>query len=61
MEAAGDKVNELLHYAFAGASFVFGRWRILAEKPDSFSLCHSATIVFMAAFFALLYHLASCN
>jgi CNT family concentrative nucleoside transporter len=57
MEAAGDKVNELLHYAFAGASFVFGP----LAQPDGkvgfvFAFAILPTIIFMAAFFAVLYH-----
>jgi CNT family concentrative nucleoside transporter len=58
MEAAGDKVNALLHYAYAGASFVFGP---LAD-PDGktgfvFAFAILPTIIFMASFFAVLYHL----
>jgi CNT family concentrative nucleoside transporter len=57
MEAAGDKVNELLHYAYTGASFVFGP---LAD-PDGktgfvFAFAILPTIIFMASFFAVLYH-----
>jgi concentrative nucleoside transporter, CNT family len=57
MEAAGDKVNELLHYAFAGASFVFGPLADPAGKTGFvFAFAILPTIVFMAAFFAMLYH-----
>ena len=57
MAAAGEKVNELLHYAFAGASFVFGP----LAQPDGkvgfvFAFAILPTIIFMAAFFAVLYH-----
>lgn len=57
MDAAGAKVNELLHYAFAGASFVFGP----LAQPDGkvgfvFAFAILPTIIFMASFFAVLYH-----
>jgi CNT family concentrative nucleoside transporter len=57
MEAAGEKVNELLHFAFAGAVFVFGP----LAQPDGkvgfvFAFAILPTIIFMAAFFAVLYH-----
>ena len=57
MSAAGEKVNELLHYAFAGASFVFGP----LAQPDGkmgfvFAFAILPTIIFMAAFFSVLYH-----
>jgi CNT family concentrative nucleoside transporter len=58
MEAAGAKVNQLLHYAYDGAAFVFGS---LADPggPSGFVFAFAIlpTIIFMAAFFALLYHL----
>src|SRR5277367_4176900 len=58
MEAAGDKVNGLLHYAFDGASFVFGPLADPAGKAGFvFAFAILPTIIFMAAFFALLYHL----
>jgi CNT family concentrative nucleoside transporter len=57
MEAAGDKVNELLHYAFAGASFVFGPLADPGGKVGFvFAFAILPTIIFMASFFALLYH-----
>jgi CNT family concentrative nucleoside transporter len=57
MEAAGDKVNELLHYAYAGASFVFGPLADPGGKVGFvFAFVILPTIIFMAAFFALLYH-----
>jgi concentrative nucleoside transporter, CNT family len=58
MSFAGDKVKALLDYALVGASFVFGS---LADPGASagfvFAFVVLPTIVFMAAFFALLYHL----
>jgi CNT family concentrative nucleoside transporter len=58
MDAAGHQVNELLHYAFAGASFVFGPLADPGGKVGFvFAFAILPTIVFMAAFFALLYHL----
>ncbi len=57
MAAAGEKVNQLLGYAYEGASFVFGS----LAKPGGpsgfiFAFAILPTIVFMAAFFAVLYH-----
>ncbi|HUS18251.1 MAG TPA: nucleoside transporter C-terminal domain-containing protein [Terriglobales bacterium] len=58
MSWAGDKVNTLLGYAQAGASFVFGS---LADPtaPAGFVFAFRVlpTIIFMAAFFAVLYYL----
>src|SRR5665213_3976654 len=57
MEAAGAKVNQLLHYAYDGAAFVFGS---LADPSGAsgfvFAFAILPTIIFMAAFFAILYH-----
>ncbi|HEX4122858.1 MAG TPA: nucleoside transporter C-terminal domain-containing protein [Verrucomicrobiae bacterium] len=57
METAGAAVNQLLGYAQVGASFVFGT---LADPGGSSGLVFAfyvlPTIIFMAAFFALLYH-----
>ena len=58
MSAAGDAVNKLLSYAFDGASFVFGS----LAKPGGpsgfiFAFVILPTIIFAAAFFAVLYHL----
>ena len=58
MQAAGDKVNQLLAYAQDGASFVFGS---LADPgaPAGFVFAFRIlpTIIFMAAFFAVMYYL----
>lgn len=58
MTMAGDKVNELLHYAYDGAAFVFGPLADPAGKDGFvFAFAILPTIIFMAAFFALLYHI----
>ncbi len=57
-QTAADAVNRLLSFAFAGSEFVFGA---LGAKNSSFgfSLAFQVlpTIIFIAALFALLYHL----
>jgi concentrative nucleoside transporter, CNT family len=57
MSVAGDKVKALLDYALVGASFVFGS---LTDPHASagfvFAFVVLPTIIFMAAFFAMLYH-----
>jgi CNT family concentrative nucleoside transporter len=58
MSAAGDKVKTLLGYSFAGSSFVFGD---LGSNTSHlgffFAFQVLPTIIFVSAFFALLYHL----
>src|SRR5207302_10371899 len=58
MAAAGDKVNQLLGYADIGSDFVFGS---LAhpDRPAGFIFAFKVlpTIIFISAFFALLYYL----
>jgi concentrative nucleoside transporter, CNT family len=58
MAAAGDKVKKLLSYSFAGSSFVFGD---LGSNTSHlgffFAFQVLPTIIFVSAFFALLYHL----
>src|SRR5262245_35247459 len=58
MQAAGDVVNRLLSYADAGSRFVFGS---LADPacPAAFVFAFKVltTIIFISAFFALLYFL----
>src|ERR1700739_4838432 len=53
----GDAVNRLLSYAFAGSSFVFGD---LGKQGShlgfSFAFQVLPTVIFIAAFFAVLYH-----
>jgi concentrative nucleoside transporter, CNT family len=55
---AGDKVKKLLGYSFAGSSFVFGD---LGSNTSHlgffFAFQVLPTIIFVSAFFALLYHL----
>ena len=56
-QKAGDVVNHLLSYAFAGSSFVFGD----LGKQNShlgfyFAFQVLPTVIFIAAFFAVLYH-----
>ena len=57
-EVAGDAVKKLLSFSFAGSSFVFGR---LGEKGSSlgffFAFQVLPTIIFIAAFFAVMYYL----
>jgi CNT family concentrative nucleoside transporter len=57
-EKAGSAVNRLLGYSFAGSEFVFGE---LGKKTSSlgfyFAFQVLPTIIFIAAFFAVLYHL----
>src|SRR5246500_1926641 len=56
-QKAGDAVNRLLSYAFAGSSFVFGE---LGKQGSSlgfyFAFQVLPTVIFIAAFFAVLYH-----
>ncbi len=51
----GDGVTRFLSYSFAGSSFVFGD---LGKKGPPFYLAFQVlpTIIFVAAFFAILYH-----
>src|SRR5713101_2094148 len=57
-QKAGDVVNQLLSYAFAGSQFVFGD---LGKQGSHlgfyFAFQVLPTIIFIAAFFALLYHI----
>lgn len=56
LASAGDAVNKLLSYTVAGSSFVFGD----LGKPGSpayFAFVVMSTIIFISAFFALLYHI----
>src|SRR5467141_3145641 len=56
-QTAGDVVNQLLSYAFAGSQFVFGD---LGKQGSHlgfyFAFQVLPTIIFIAAFFAVLYH-----
>jgi concentrative nucleoside transporter, CNT family len=55
---AGYYVNRLLAYAFYGSQFVFGELG-LKDSPQHFIFAFQVlpTIIFIAAFFALLYHI----
>jgi CNT family concentrative nucleoside transporter len=57
-QIAGDAVNKLLNFAFAGSEFVFGE---LGKRGSSFGFVFAfqvlPTIIFIAALFALLYHI----
>lgn len=54
---AGSAINKLLEFSFAGSSFMFGE---LGKKGSSlgfyFAFQVLPTIIFIAAFFAILYH-----
>src|SRR5574337_753385 len=56
-QVAGSAVNRLLSYSFVGSEFVFGE---LGKKGSSFGFYFAfqvlPTIIFIAAFFAVLYH-----
>jgi len=56
-QKAGDAVNQLLSYAFAGSEFVFGE---LGKRGSHFGFYFAfqvlPTVIFIAAFFAVLYH-----
>jgi CNT family concentrative nucleoside transporter len=65
-EKAGYYVNLLLSYAFYGSQFVFGELGLpsspspgFAASPEHFIFAFQVlpTIIFIAAFFALLYHI----
>src|SRR5208337_370329 len=57
-QVAGDVVNKLLNFAFAGSEFVFGE---LGKRGSSFGFVFAfqvlPTIIFIAALFAFLYHI----
>jgi CNT family concentrative nucleoside transporter len=58
LAAVGDAVNRMLAYAFVGSGFVFGD---LGKQHSSFGIIFAfqvlPTIIFISAFFAVLYHL----
>jgi CNT family concentrative nucleoside transporter len=57
-QAAGDAVNRLLSFSYAGSEFVLGE---IGKKTSLFGFSFAfqvlPTIIFIAAFFALLYHM----
>ena len=63
MTAAGSAVNKLLAYAFAGSTFVFGDLGAQHSKiattfgTNFFAFQVLPTIIFISAFFAVLYYL----
>src|SRR5229473_5695082 len=57
-ETAGFYVNKLLSYSYVGSEFVFGEiGKKVSSLGFSFAFQVLPTIIFIAAFFALLYHL----
>jgi len=56
-QKAGDAVNRLLSYSFAGSKFVFGDLGA-QRSPMGFFFAFQVlpTVIFIAAFFAVLYH-----
>jgi len=56
-QKAGDGVNRLLSYAFVGSQFVFGDLGA-QHSPMGFFFAFQVlpTVIFIAAFFAVLYH-----
>ena len=57
MTIAGDAVNRLLSYSFAGSQFVFGEFGArLSRFGVVFAFQVLPIIIFIAAFFAILYH-----
>ncbi len=58
LNLAGGAVNKLLSYSFAGSSFMFGE---LGAQHSSFGSIFAfqvlPTIIFISAFFAVLYHI----
>ena len=58
LAAAGGGVKQLLEYSFAGSKFVFGDLGA-KDSPMGFYFAFMVlpTIIFISAFFALLYHL----
>src|SRR5207302_4650025 len=57
-QAAGNAVNRLLSFSYVGSEFVFGE---IGKKVSSFGFSFAfqvlPTIIFIAAFFAVLYHI----
>jgi CNT family concentrative nucleoside transporter len=57
-QTAGYYVNKLLSYSYVGSEFVFGEiGKKVSSLGFSFAFQVLPTIIFIAAFFALLYHL----
>ena len=57
MTVAGDAVDKLLSYSFAGSRFVFGEFGVKASKFGFvFAFQVLPIIIFIAAFFSILYY-----
>src|SRR6266481_2588174 len=57
-QSAGFYVNKLLSYSYVGSEFVFGEiGKKVSSMGFSFAFQVLPTIIFIAAFFALLYHI----
>src|SRR5262245_25249994 len=59
LEKAGDAVKTVLDYALEGAGFVFGKNLVDPGGPAGFVFAFRVlpTVIFVAALFAVLYHL----
>lgn len=55
-QKAGDGVTRLLGYAYAGSHFVFGDLAKPGSQLGYFAFGVLPTVIFIAAFFAVLYH-----
>jgi concentrative nucleoside transporter, CNT family len=55
-QKAGDAVTKLLSYAYAGSHFVFGDLAKPGSQLGFFAFGVLPTVIFIAAFFAVLYH-----
>jgi concentrative nucleoside transporter, CNT family len=55
-QKAGDAVTRLLGYAYAGSHFVFGDLAKPGSQLGYFAFGVLPTVIFIAAFFAVLYH-----
>ena len=55
-QKAGDAVTKLLSYAYAGSHFVFGDLAKPGSQLGYFAFGVLPTVIFIAAFFAVLYH-----
>jgi CNT family concentrative nucleoside transporter len=53
---AGEKITAFLHFSFAGSNFVFGDLGKYEPQLRYFAFQVLPTIIFVAAFFAVLYH-----
>lgn len=57
LSAAGDTINHLLDYSFAGSAFVFGDLGKQHSPLGTFAFQVLPAIIFISALFAVLYHL----